>query len=92
MGHSGTNRISDRNSTSQWAEAASEAMHSGLETARETITSNPASAIFTAFGAGLGIGLGLALVFATRTPPPMDYGLREKFSQFLQDHAPWMRT
>jgi len=90
MGHAGTNRISEKNSTA-WTEACTEAMHTGLETARETVASNPAAAVFTAFGAGLGVGLGLALVVASRSPPPLDYGLREKFSQFMSEHAPWLR-
>jgi len=62
-----------------------------LCSATNTIKSNPATAVLTAFGAGLGLGIGLALVFGgTSAPPP---GMREQFTQFLNEHMPsWARS
>lgn len=89
MSYASTNRIHER--AAQWSDSASQAIQAGAESARETIAENPASAVFSSFAAGFGLGIGLALMFATRNPPPMDYGLSQKFSEFLNEHVPWMR-
>jgi formate/nitrite transporter FocA (FNT family) len=66
-------------------------MQEAFSTASNSISSNPSTAVFTAFAAGMGLGLGLALCFGgTSSPPP---GMREQFTQFLNEHMPsWART
>lgn len=87
MSYASTNRIHDKGA---WSDSAAEVMESGLETARETITSNPATAVMTAFGVGIGVGICLAVVLG-RPAPALDYGLREKVAQFFEEHLPWSR-
>lgn len=89
MGYAATNRIQDK--AVAWSDSATHAMQHGAESAREAIVHNPASAVFTAFGAGLGVGIGLALVFGGRPAPTYDYGLRDKVTQFLSEHFPWTK-
>jgi hypothetical protein len=90
MSYASTNRIHDK--AAGWSDAASEAVEHSMQAARETVASNPTTAVMAAFGAGLGVGICLALAIGGRTPPPMDYGLREKLSQLFGEHIPWMRT
>ncbi len=69
-----------------------EAAMAAWDCTRESITEHPGTAVFTAFAAGLGIGLGLALAFSERRPPRIDESMRARFSQFMNDYAPWART
>ena len=65
-------------------------MQEAFSTASNSISSNPSTAVFTAFAAGMGLGLGLALCFGSSAPPP---GMREQFTQFMNEHMPsWART
>lgn len=63
----------------------------GVCRTKDAITSNPATAVYSAFGAGLGLGIGLALIFGSRPAPPLDVTLRDKFMQFFNDHMPSFR-
>jgi hypothetical protein len=100
MAYSKTNRIQDRvqdkatavqDKVTQWSDAASEAMACSMDKARESVASNPGTAVFTAFGVGLGVGVCMALAFSSRPQSSYDYaGLRDKFTQFMNQHAPWV--
>ena len=91
MNHQGTRFQMPR--ARQAVESANEMVCGAMDSARETISSNPAAAVFCAFGAGLGLGLGLALVFGGRPEPQyVDPSLREKITQLLGDHIPWLRS
>lgn len=98
MAYSKTNRIQDKvqdrasavqEQVGQWSDAASEAMACGVQKAKESVSSNPGTAVFTAFGVGLGVGVCLAVAF-TQRQPSYDYGLRDKLTQFINQHAPWV--
>lgn len=66
-------------------------MQDAFSNAQNSISSNPSTAVFTAFAAGMGLGIGLALVFGGSSAPPP--GMREQFTQFLNEHMPsWART
>jgi len=66
-------------------------MQDVLSNAQQSISSNPSTAVFTAFAAGMGLGLGLALAFGGSSAPPP--GMREQFTQFMNEHMPsWART
>jgi len=66
-------------------------MQDYLSNAQQSISSNPSTAVFTAFAAGMGLGLALALAFGGSSAPPP--GMREQFTQFLNEHMPsWART
>jgi len=66
-------------------------MQDVLSNAQSSISANPSTAVFTAFAAGMGLGLGLALAFGGSSAPPP--GMREQFTQFLNEHMPsWART
>lgn len=68
-----------------------EAFADGMHCVQDSITNNPATAVYSAFGAGMGLGIGLALIFGSRPAPPIDVTLREKFMQFMNDHLPNFR-
>lgn len=91
MGYSSTNRIQDQVGT--WSDNATEAMQSGVQHARETVSSYPGTSVLTAFGVGLGVGVCLALAMAPSRSSPYSFdGFREKFTQFVNEHAPWMNS
>jgi|SwirhirootsSR2_FD_contig_31_11660601_length_405_multi_1_in_0_out_0_1 formate/nitrite transporter FocA (FNT family) len=83
---------SNRIQMHEQAAKASAAMSEAYDGARQSVSEHPSTAVFSAFAAGLGLGLGLALLFADRSPPPMDQRLRDKFTQFMNEHMPWMRS
>jgi hypothetical protein len=71
-----------------WLHNPKEAAECAMNTARESISSNPSTAVFSAFALGMGLGVGLALAL-TPSPPPLDVRMRDRFSQFLNEHIPW---
>jgi len=83
---------SNRIQMHEQANKATAAMSEAYDTARQTVAENPSTAVFSAFAAGLGLGLGVALLFVDRSPPPVDTRIREKFTQFMNEHMPWMRS
>jgi hypothetical protein len=78
-------------SPQQAMDRANRVVGDAMCSAADTIKSNPATAVFTAFGAGLGLGLGLALVFGGSSAPPP--GIRDQFVKYMNEHLPaWAKN
>lgn len=92
MNHQGTARFQVPQAR-QAVESANEMVCGAMESARDAVVHNPASAVFCAFGAGLGLGVGLALVFGGRPEPQyIDPSLRDKITRMVGEYIPWARS
>jgi len=74
---------------SNWTRNPKEMAECAMESARESITTHPSTAVFSAFALGMGLGVGLALALTPAPAPSFDVRMRDKFSQFLNEHFPW---
>jgi hypothetical protein len=80
-----------RISESNWMRNPKEMAECAMESARDSITTNPSTAVFSAFALGMGLGVGLAMALIPAPAPPLDVRMRDKFTQFLNEHFPWAR-
>ena len=74
---------------SNWMRNPKEMAECAMTSARESITQHPSTAVFSAFALGMGLGVGLAMALVPAAPPPLDVRMRDRFTQFLNEHFPW---